>query len=326
MNRFICFVSLFALMAGSPAVVSAMHASDGPEFLIHTGKVFNLSLRGSAGILNGTAWETVYDNSPEYPETKGYKVSELIWDLKDLYMGGGVASVTLLNRLHFNAGYWLPMNEGSGQMEDYDWLKFQWGSDWTDWSLSDVDVTAAHMMDLNFSADILKFKGARLKGLVGYKEDYWEWKDHGIRHIYSTASGFRDDVGEDDYTTGIEYEQTFKMPYFGAGLDYAYKQFSVNAYFAYSPWVKADDRDYHVYREVLFTEDFSNGEYFGMGIKGTYAFKNGLFLSVSADQQRVPEIMGDTTIVAEGVTEFYPESAGIQHDSTMYSVSMGFGF
>lgn len=310
-----------------PFVGRTMHASEGPEYLLFENQPFSVSLRGSVGLLNGRAWETVYDNDPDYPDTKGYKISELYWDLRNLWMGGGVLSVTAFDRFHLNAGYWLPLNKGSGQMDDYDWLTYEWGSEWTDWSLSDVDVTKAHMMDLNVSIDVFKREAVNIRVLGGYKEDNWEWKDYGIYHVYSTDPytdwGFRDDIGQDDYSTGIEYEQTYKLPYLGVGLDYVHNNLSLNAYFAYSAWVKADDRDYHVFRNVLFTEEFSGGKYYGVGIKGTYTFAKYFFVSVGVDYQDIPEIIGDTTIVGDEGNDFFSDSAGIRHQSTMFSLSLG---
>ena len=315
-QRYLLSVILVAVLC-LPLGVFAMHAGDGPTVELAKSKNFSASVQLSAGVLQGEARELVYDYDYGYRR----KLSELIWDLKDLYFAGGVASVQIMDRFRVNAGFWGPMNKGSGQMEDYDWMYE--GMDWSDWSLSDVDVDKAYMYDINASFEAFKYKQVGLRGILGYRQDHWEWKDYGIRHIY-TYYNWRDDRAEDDGSTGIEYEQTYKIPYLGAGLSWALKQFELYGYFLYSPLVKADDRDHHIYRDLVFEEDFENGDYYGYGIRGTYTFKNNIFLSGSIDGQTIPEILGDTTINGESTGK--TDDAGIKHSSAMANFSVGYKF
>ena len=217
-------------------------------------------------------------------------------------------------------------------MEDYDWLMYEQGSPWTDWSLSDVDVDSAYQVDVNASFDVVIADPLTLRILGGYKQDHWSWKDYGVRHIYSTdpatPGGFRDDVGEDHGETGIEYEQTFKIPYAGVEGELALAPWSLAAYLTYSPFVQATDRDRHLFRNIEFEEDFSGGDYIGAGIRCTYTFACRFYLAGAFDTQSIPEIIGDTTITdtTTGATGTSTDSAGIENQVSMISLAAGYTF
>jgi plasminogen activator len=317
--------ALFATLAPPPDA-RATGAMDGPEAGILTNQWVSLSIRGSAGYLNGEARELVYSQIGG----SQYKVSELIWDLDNLVMAGISGSAVVADRFHLRAGFWAAINEGSGQMEDYDWLMYEHDSPWTDWSLSDVDVTEASMFDINLAVDVVEFRGVTLRGMVGYKQDHWAWTDHGVRHVYSSdpfsPTGFRDEVAEDDRTTGIEYTQDFFIPYLGAEAEYRRGGLEVGLRVTYSPIVSADDEDLHVYRELLFEESFSNGTYFGVGLHALYAFESGFFVAGGIDYQVIPEFEGDMTVTDLSTGEVWnsSSSAGISHESYMLSLSVGF--
>ncbi len=305
----------------------AAGAMDGPEAGILTNEWVSLSIRGSIGYLNGEARELVYGQAGADSQ---YKVSELIWDLESLAMAGLSGSAVIADRFHLRAGFWTAISEGSGQMEDYDWLMYESGSPWTDWSLSDVDVTEATMFDINLAVDLYEHRGVTLRGLVGYKQDHWAWTDHGIRHIYSSdpfsPTGFRDEVAEDDYSTGIEYAQDFFIPYLGGEAEYRRGGLEVGLRVTYSPIVSAEDEDLHVYRELLFEESFSNGTFVGVGFHALYAFESGFFVAGGIDYQVIPEFEGDMTItdLSSGEVWDASSSAGISHESYMLSLSVGF--
>lgn len=309
-----------------PSAAPALQALEEPNAAAVTTGVFSASVRLSGGWLNGQARETVYDRV----DGARYKVSELKWDMKNLVMAGAVASVRIHDRLRVNAGFWGAGNQGNGQMDDTDWLIGQRDSPWTDWSLSEVDVTRAYLFDLNASVEYLRFEYMALRAMVGYKENRWAWEDHAIRHIYSTdpttPEGFRDDVSEDNGENGVNYQQTLRIPYAGLGAVLTVHRLDFDLYFNYSPLVQAQDKDHHVLREVWFEETFRNGNYFGAGLRTTYTFPCRVFLSGRFDYQVVPEIIGDTEVWgAEG--EFSStDSAGLENECWMLSLEGGYSF
>jgi plasminogen activator len=283
-----------------------------------------VSVQGSVGLLGGGAVETVYDTVAG----ARYKVSELDWEIQNVIMVGADLSIALQNQIWLNAGLWGAATHGNGQMNDWDWLQAEEGSPWTDWSLSAVDVTRATLLDLNVAVELARVGAVRLRGLAGYKYNAWQWEDRGIRHIYSTHGGFRNDVAEDDGSTGIIYEQYFHIPYCGAGLNYAHGHWMVDAYALLGPYVLANDRDQHIYRHLLFEEDFRGGRYYGAGVRARYTLSSGVFISAAFDSQMIPEIIGDTTVtdLDTGVRTTSGNAAGIANTLWMLALSGGYTF
>lgn len=302
-----------------------MHAGDGLP--VTSNRFVSLSVQGSVGLLNGSAQENVYTAV----ERQRYHLSELDWDIRNVVMVGAEVSVAIQNQIWLNAGLWGAATHGNGQMNDWDWLLEEQGSPWTDWSLSDVDVTTARILDLNVTVEFMRLGAVGLRGIAGYKYNNWQWEDHGLQHIYSTnpttPNGFRNDVANENGSTGINYEQTFHIPYLGVGLNVTNGAWTVDAY-GLIGYVKANDRDQHLNRNLLFEEDFNGGQYFGAGVRAAYNFHCGLFLAAALDGQVIPEIIGDTTVtdLSTGQRESSTSTAGIQNQIWMLSLSGGYKF
>ena len=317
---------LWTLVLISAGGVQAINVGDGLP--VASNRYVSFSVQGNVGLLNGSAVESVYTTV----EGARYKVSELDWDIKNVVMVGGSASLGIQNQIWLNIGLWGAATKGSGQMNDWDWLIGEPGSPWTDWSLSEVDVTRASLLDLNVAVEVWRSGGVSLRGIVGYKYNAWKWEDHAVRHIYSTdptvPGGFRNDVAEEDGHTGIIYEQYYHIPYLGAGLNYTNGGWVVDAYALIGPYITANDRDQHLDRQLLFEEDFSGGQYYGAGVRAAYTFACGVFFSAALDGQMIPEIIGNTTMtdLTTGERFVSSSSAGIQNSVWMASLSGGYKF
>lgn len=310
-----------------PGSSPALQALDGPHAAAVTGEFVSAALRLSAGWLNGTAHETVYDLA----DGGRRKISELTWDMKNLAMLGGEASVRFFDRLSINAGCWGALNKGNGQMDDYDWQLEGDNRPWTDWSLSDVDVTRALLFDVNAAVELLRFEPAALRVALGYKENRWAWEDRGVRYVYSsdpsTPKGFRDQAGELHGKNTINYEQTLRIPYLGVGGTLSVlRRLDLDLYFNYSPLVQAKDRDEHVLREIWFEETFRNGNYFGAGARAAYTFPCRVSLSARFDYQVIPEIIGDTEIWGAEGRSSTKDDAGLDNECWMASIEAGYSF
>ena len=236
MTRYACRVGLLVvvgitLLTGSSAM--ALHAGEGSELAIVDGTNFTLSARLMIGMLSGEAREIVYEGS--------HKLSELIWDLSGLVWGGATVSGQFGDRFRVNAGFWTALTEGDGGMEDYDWLD-TWRDDWTHWSESEVDVINAWSADVNASYLVWTTRDLGVHAIVGYKHDFWEWSDFGGRYVYSSDTGFRDIIGNFGGENGIDYEQTFDIPYLGIGLtSMGHERWRASGYLLFSPLVFGED-------------------------------------------------------------------------------------
>jgi plasminogen activator len=302
----------------------ALHAGDGLPVV--SNKAVAVSVQGSVGLLNGTAQENVY--SSVYGDR--YHLSELDWDIKDVVMVGAQVSVVLKNTFWLNAGLWGSATKGSGQMNDWDWLMEEPGSPWTDWSLSDADLTRAWLLDLNVAWEFTRTGGLGLRGIAGYKYNSWKWQDYGIRHIYSSnpsvPGGFRNEVENDPHDTAIIYEQEFHIPYVGAGVNYAAGRWMFDAYALFAPYIVANDHDQHVLRDLDFEETFNGGgQYYGLGLRATWQCTEHCYLSDALDGQIIPEMYGDTTVTdtRTGAQDTSTGTAGM--NSQVWMLSLGAG-
>ncbi len=310
-----------ALSLVAPAAPAAVNeVAKSPKASVGNDQI-KLSLQASLGLAQGEAHEVVYD---EDILGRRYKLSELIWDIDNVVMLGGTLTAQIGQRYKLQGTFWTAVTEGEGQMEDYDWLA---GPDipWTDYSLSDVDVKDTYSFDLRASAELFREKSLGLSAVVGYRQDHWGWEDHGVNHIYS-KDGFRDDVGDDDGSTGITYEQTFYVPYAGLTLNLQKGPASAEIFFNYSPFMMAEDDDFHVFRETRFQVEADGGDYYSYGVRGSYAITPNWSASASAEWQIIEELVGDATISdPEGSSEI-EDSGGISSEWAVFSVSLGYTF
>ncbi len=278
-----------------------------------------ITVRGQLGVLSGEAHEIVYGGK-DLPGLEDYKISELIWDLERVVMAGAVVSVGGCGPLVLNVGLWMGVNEGvDGEMYDFDWLDPS-RSDWTDRSRSEVDVISAIMFDANLSLELSRGDGYSLSGVAGVMYDFWEWDDRGQEFTY-TVDSFRDTTGTFGGQNVIDYEQTFLIPYIGVEAALDLGGLSLQGWVLYSSVVAASDEDHHILRELHFEETFEGGEYIAYGVAATFDLDERLFVQGSFERQEVMETVGDLKIVELDVTS--SDAAGISHEATMISVSLG---
>ena len=283
----------------------------------------------SVGLLNGDAVEHVFDNEV-FPGER-YQLSRLDWDLKSVMMGGGNGSVRLMDKLTLNGGMWLALSEGSGELDDYDWLVPEAYPEWSHYSLSDVDVTEGYILDLNVAWDLVEWNELTGRVFAGYKQNGWNWEDSGQYAIYSDT-GFRADYYELGGESMIDYEPEFRMPYLGASADLALGGFSLSGYLTWSPIVSATDWDDHLARDMHYTEEFEEGDLIGLGIEARYEFTqgsfNGLFLTAALDYQQIDLIVGDMEFYSgeTGERGGGDDVAGIENEYTILSIGGGVRF
>jgi outer membrane protease len=317
-------LAVFSTILSVPSHLNAMHATDESELVASSNANFAISVRGTLGYLSGQARELVYDTDI----AGDYTASELIWDIKNLIMVGGVVSANIFNKFSVNAGIWTSLINGSGGMDDYDWntdIARPNMDDWTDHSYSDVDSKAT-MFDINAVTRVIAWNGINFNAMMGYRSDSWTWNDSAQDFVYSEVS-FRDYAGSFGGLHVIDYKQNFSLPYIGVSAEGPIGPVNISVYALYSP-VRADDEDFHVLRGLLFKETFSNGTFFGLGLKGTYYVNPSTFISAAVDYQSIPEFTGDTEVadMMTGLMIKYKDSAGIENTVTMFSVSAGYKF
>lgn len=330
----------FPMAAGAfqADVIAPMEAGKAPTFGVQL----------SAGTLNGEAKEHVFDY--ETADGSRRQLSRLDWDLKNVVMGGFNGSVRPLNMakgidlahdltfntvngLTFNVGYWTALTEGDGEMDDYDWLNTG-SEEWTHYSLSDVDVTEGYLLDVNVAWDFIQWKEI-LTGRVfaGYKQNGWTWEDSGQYLLYPEYGYVPQALHGENM---IDYEQEFRMPYAGLGLDatFALKpvELTVSGRLTFSPSVEATDWDDHLARDIHFKEEFEDGEMFGFGLDVRCEFVqgplDGVFFALAVDVQEIDLIVGDMEYYDASTGEYGggEDVAGIENEYVVVSVGAGYRF
>lgn len=318
---------VLALSAGSSW---ALHANEGAELPLAEVGGAALSIKGSLLGVGGEARELVYAGAAQSGVPSDYKISELVWDIESLTMAGGTVALQLGEKMRVNAGAWININEGDGGMEDYDWTNPRISWDYR--SESEVDIEAAYSIDVNASLALFEMGPFMVSGLLGYKHDFWEWSDFGGTYVYSTDPNngaapyvFRGYPGSFGGENGIDYEQTFDVPYFGAQVVTAGARMRASAYLLYSPRVKAEDKDHHIMRNAYFREEFDGGDYIAAGVDITADLTDRFFLSGSIDAQVIPEITGDMYAKEgpDGEESKIPDGAGIENSVVAVALSAG---
>jgi len=275
-----------------------------------------VDIRAGLGILEGEAREVFYAYLPER-----YKVSELTWDLSQVWLGGVVLDAALSRKMSLELGYWLPVSEGNGDLEDVDWLIY--GAGWSDWSRGPVDVVGGSVLDIFLSFDLLQRDSLNLRGLVGLRRTEWEWEDWGGTFIYSSAGGFRDVSGTFPPGVGIRYRQEIEMPYVGLGLRQDGETVTWRAKLAYSPAVTATSVDEHVLRSLRVDADFSNGAAWLLGVSAQWGVAADLVMLVGADYEMVSEFKGEGHVRdGTGAQYMIPDGAGLSYEALSVSAAL----
>lgn len=280
----------------------------------------------SMGVLNGGAKELVFDY--ETPTGARRELSRLEWDLKNVVMGGGRATVRVSERFTLNGGAWLALSKGGGEMEDFDWLE-PGSRDWTHYSLSDVDVTMGYLLDANVAWDAFVREALVLRALAGYKQNGWEWEDHGKLMLYPNNGYIPVYLNG---STAVRYEQEFRMPYLGVQGAWQGGSWSVSGYVLYAPYVWADDWDDHIVRAISYHSSFDGGTMLAGGVEARFDVEqgpwSGVFFTAAADFQRIDRIVGDAELVYLPTGEWSgaKDVAGIDNTIALVSLGMGFQF
>lgn len=276
-----------------------------------------------AGYLSGESNELVYD------PFSGQKISELQWDLDEVYMFNAGAAIAPLSWLTISADFWINLNKGNGAMDDYDYLAAGY-SGYSHWSHhEDTDLSSGYMFDINAAFTFYRAGETSFSGLVGYKHDNWEWESYGGSYVYSTTY-LHDTVGS--FPAGekvITYNQWFDVPYIGLGFESAAGRMFFKGRIIASPLVSAGDEDIHHLRNLRFEGDFDYSSMVGIDLGLGYSFTPNLALTAAFKYQKYEEADGDTLItdLSTGAQQHVSgDAAGVDHSSSMVSVGLQYRF
>ncbi len=306
-------------MAVTPAMVSPQE--DGEMVLESKSSPVKVTLGMSGGFLTGQATELVY-----WPWMNNHKASELIWKIDSLYMVGLSASLEVMERFSVNVNGWFKAADGSGTMDDYDWLYT--GGEWSHWSHHDnTDVVTGNIIDISGEYAAVKTENLALSGIIGFKRDNFGWESRGGTYTYS-SDGFRDTSGNFPDVPAISYEQTYYAFYFGLGCDFDIEKFHLESKLVYSPFVSGEAEDTHHMRNLYTNDDFENGDMVAFEVKGAYNFVENFSVELGYSYQWYDIMQGNSEwqYRDQGITVQYDDGAGMDLSYSLFSCSIRYTF
>lgn len=328
-----------SILVSSAFNLQALESLDGA--FLEEGDNVGFTIEPSFGYLLGQAREIVYDTNDDSTQgmssSNGYYLSELIWDLKNIFYIGTSASINIKNRFYINTGIWTAVNDGSGFMNDYDWI--YWNSDdgrpyflhdrdgktdLSNWSESSVSLVNSLIFDINGSFDFIPYKKNSMTVLIGYKYIYWDWTDSVIDSLYD---GVEDviEVG----LNGIDYNLGLHIPYLGIGYGLeTIRGLEFRGRIIYSPFVIAMDHDHHILRSLHFYDNAYFGQFISGSLEIGYQFTSFFCLIGRISGDYLFEKKGSTYVYNESqaLLGIIPDGAGIQYQAFSISLNASFSF
>jgi len=224
------------------------------------------------------------------------KISELIWEIKNVNLLGLGIKIPTKNKIKFNFSIEAMLNDNKGLMNDYDWLKDD-NSNWSDWSTHpNTNITNITNMDFNLEYKLKsnKYKMNYLLNL-GASRRHHTFKSYGGDYIYSSDDAFRDNIGTFDNILGISYEETFTSLYIKASLYKPINRFYFNASFLYSPLTYIENIDTHHLRGFTNTNIFYISSMYESSFDIRYYIQKNISIGIDYKYRVYPQSNGTTT-------------------------------
>ncbi|HEY6000453.1 MAG TPA: omptin family outer membrane protease [bacterium] len=293
-----------------------------------------LSLGAGIGVLEGTAFERSYA-----PWLREFKLSELKWDLSDVAMAGIEGTATIGRWVRVGGTFWAAVSDGDGGMVDRDWLLRDSTADnqWTHESRH-PDTTVDKGWTGDVDVDVRAFSAGALtvRGVLGYRQDVWEWSARGGTFIYTVDANGDGLIGPDEFRSRrgsfpagrlvISYRQEYRVPYLGVVCDGAFGPVQVQGRLLYGPWVSAEDHDFHALRATTFDGEFTGGEWLGTGVAGTWHFAPRWYAVAGVEYEKYGELTGDVLVRSPEGAALYEDGGGMELETVLVRLGAGFRF
>lgn len=240
----------------------------------------------SISSINSTSHEYVYQND--------FKLSELIWETKDVSLLGLEFDYLLRKDSILNFSYKINISKGDSLMNDFDWLKND-ASNWSHWSNHpNTKLENFSILDINVKQYLEDTNNLNIYFTLGYKIVEKKFKAYDGTAIYSTKTGFRDSFGSFS-GLGITYKETFNSLYLGIGGNKKYNKFNLKTSFKYSPFVDATNSDTHHFRSFTNENKFDQTTMQAINIDLEYNYTKSLLFVIKYENVAYEETRGTTT-------------------------------
>lgn len=332
--------SCFVVAAASAQTVTP-HQSGGKHVDIGG---WSIDTHLSIGLLNGESVESVYYPVGN-PFAAGQKISQLNWTLDNVPMIGTGLSLSPISWLRLNATGWWRVAKDSATMDDFDWIGPSGGAGFDRPAQHDFHshhektlLDQGRMIDVNTEITAYNSGHLKVRGIAGYKNDYWKWSAYDGTFTYSLNPNnpfdpycFRCYTG--NFTgLGISYRQEFSTPYLGVGFQGNIDRLQLSGRIIGSNWVDVKATDRHFQNAGVNgtrdTADFEKGRMIAVDLEGSYQLTENLSLSALYHFQRYDEVQGflSRTIVDTGQVINSTQPWGADHESHMVSLALKYRF
>lgn len=318
-NYIYLFLVVFSLLVMNRANCSAVY--DCPDSLDCHDCHWDFDIRMYSGYIQGKSLEIVY-NRNESCLHQG-KVSQLDWEIKNLWIIGGMVRKTFFNDcLHLCLNGWTKAHASKSTMVDRDFRDPIQDSLLTDISRSpNTHLKGAKMFDISLGYDFYSYliSGSKFSFTIlgGYKYLQWDWKAYGgkFRYNYGQRVGWFPDI------LVISYKQKFWIPYVGLKGKWEWNQWKIAALVEYTNQARITDHDFHALRDATFTGTFRNGHYWLTGLEVTRTIWKNIDFNLDCVYEKLNKARGDSVQREQGFTIRSSDSVGIEHDH--YTLALG---
>jgi outer membrane protease len=270
----------------------------------------------SMGLLTGTGEEIVYRDKSTQD-----KLSQLLWNFNALLCSGLHARYTWQAErwgLFAGASSKIGLPKTAGVMEDRDWVAQDY-PDWlTHYSVHDNKTEDALLFDADIGASFTLRNRFQLKIAAAYHFMQFSWTAKGGSLLYPNV-----DMDGDNKPDGVHlyypspidvvtYEQTWHIVSPVIGFSGAFNQyFSLDLSLALSPLLWFSGKDHHILRDLVITEDLSDGFFFEGGLCLSFKSANNVTFSFSAVYRNISGVRGDGHYDYENDADFViPDMVG----------------
>jgi outer membrane protease len=302
-----------------PPPENKTHANFGNKLRSMLGERTYASFGVKSGYINGFSMYRISFDAPW--AQGGHGESELLWPLRNSMIGlttefnyktSDSSDDDPRSLLSLGLEWQTRLSEGSGHMQDSDWIENDIGFIQTQiggpapfafqhpgkdiYSESDTQVNHANIVDVTGTYNLWLTKNISISPRVGYRYQKFQFSAYSLNQVgygpYAPAF-YNFSYYDTQHLKWGDYAVKYRMPYFGLGSEMKWKNFSLLSHFDYSSWVNVRDTDRHLYpvnnplNIIKVSEGHNKGYAYLFGFEGGWQFWPDWKLSVGTSYVKI---------------------------------------
>lgn len=286
---------------------------------------FTFDLCCYGGLVNGLTEELVFSATEE---GKIYRLSQLDWEILDLWVVGGRGKACFPDqKFHVILDGWGKAASQESVMVDRDWdeeISFKTPVH-ISWSQANLKLAYKILGEIGYDFYEKNFGSFNFQSalLAGYQYLELAWEDHGGFYIYNSG----DDIGFFPDELGISYSQQYSIPYFGLEFNGDWKKWiQWSCYGKVSGSAFVHQKDIHHLREITFDEEIPYGVYWMVGTTFSISFSDYLNCNIKYGYEQINETVGTTIVYEKGMPLHEYLGGGVfhQHQTLSFGITSSF--